>query len=169
MTPNSSATHPTGFESAELEQHESASQAARRFYRPELDALRLVAFLLVFMHHSLPAEPGPGTAGLPGGLAQFLFDYTAACHFGMSLFFTLSAYLICELLLRERKVTGAVQMKQFEAQLAGQPWVQSCSATGMWSFKASLPPRWSSSGVSLSKNSSTYSLLGQSSTSIVEA
>ena len=39
--------------------------------------------------------------------------FVDACSFGLSLFFTLSAFLICELLLRERKSAGAVGVKQF--------------------------------------------------------
>jgi peptidoglycan/LPS O-acetylase OafA/YrhL len=39
--------------------------------------------------------------------------FSDACDFGLSLFFTLSAFLICELLLREREATGTVGVKQF--------------------------------------------------------
>jgi peptidoglycan/LPS O-acetylase OafA/YrhL len=42
-----------------------------------------------------------------------LFASTKACGFGVGLFFALSAFLICELLLRERMAAGTVAVKQF--------------------------------------------------------
>jgi peptidoglycan/LPS O-acetylase OafA/YrhL len=83
-----------------------------RYYRPELDVVRLVAFLLVFNYHTLPSTP-VSTAVLPGRVAQILFDATRAAGFGLSLFFTLSAFLIAELLLRERQATGQIHTRQF--------------------------------------------------------
>jgi hypothetical protein len=85
----------------------------RRFYRPELDVVRFIAFFLVFRHHSLPIGLDSRTAALPHGLAQGVITVGLSSSFGLSLFFTLSAYLICELLLREREATGVVQAKQF--------------------------------------------------------
>lgn len=49
-------------------------------------------------------------------LGRFTPEYDAfsnACIFGLSLFFTLSAFLICELLLRERRAAGTVGVKKF--------------------------------------------------------
>jgi peptidoglycan/LPS O-acetylase OafA/YrhL len=84
-----------------------------RYYRPELDVVRFLAFLLVFVHHSLPFSPSPGTASLPSGVAQILFNSVRSARFGLSLFFTLSAFLIAELLLRERQTTGQIHTRQF--------------------------------------------------------
>jgi peptidoglycan/LPS O-acetylase OafA/YrhL len=47
------------------------------------------------------------------GFAPALDSLTDACGYGLSLFFTLSAFLICELLLRERESTGTIGIKQF--------------------------------------------------------
>lgn len=86
---------------------------ASRFYRPELDVLRFVAFLFVFLSHTVPGSEDPRMARwlkgfvLPFDILQGTFGY------GLSLFFTLSAFLICQLLLREREVTGTVGVKQF--------------------------------------------------------
>jgi peptidoglycan/LPS O-acetylase OafA/YrhL len=47
------------------------------------------------------------------GFAPAYDAFTNSCAFGLSLFFTLSAFLICELLLRERESSGTVSVKQF--------------------------------------------------------
>jgi peptidoglycan/LPS O-acetylase OafA/YrhL len=84
-----------------------------RFYRPELDVLRFVAFLLVFLHHTLPSGKDPRIVYLLRGFAPALDSIAEACGYGLSLFFTLSAFLICELLLRERESVGNIGIKQF--------------------------------------------------------
>jgi len=83
------------------------------YYRPELDVVRLLAFLLVFAHHTLDIDAVSATAGFPAGLAHVLIDAVSAGGFGLSLFFTLSAFLIAELLLRECEATGQVHFRQF--------------------------------------------------------
>lgn len=85
-------------------------KSAGRYYRPELDAVRLLAFTLVFLHHALPIEP---VSSLSSGLAQILYACKSASGFGLCLFFSLSAYLICELLLQERETTGTILAKRF--------------------------------------------------------
>jgi peptidoglycan/LPS O-acetylase OafA/YrhL len=84
-----------------------------RYYRPELDVVRLLAFVLVFITHELPSDPDPRVGSILKGFAPIVFAATKACGFGLSLFFTLSAFLICELLLRERATAGSVRIKQF--------------------------------------------------------
>ncbi len=81
----------------------ATSGAAGRFYRPELDLLRFFAFMLVFGYHVLPA----------GGGLSFPAILRGAGGFGVSVFFLLSAYLITELLFREKTRTGAVDFKAF--------------------------------------------------------
>jgi peptidoglycan/LPS O-acetylase OafA/YrhL len=84
-----------------------------RFYRPELDVLRFSAFLLVFLFHTVPGGEDPRIANLPK-VFDFPIDILQdAFANGVCLFFTLSAFLICELLLREREATGTVEIKQF--------------------------------------------------------
>lgn len=72
------------------------------FYRPELDALRFTAFLLVFFCH-YPHYPDNRYLTLLLGMGRT----------GVLLFFVLSAYLITELLLREREATGRVHISLF--------------------------------------------------------
>lgn len=91
----------------------ASKPATSRYYRPELDVVRFLAFLLVFLHHTLPQGDDPRIVHSLGKLAPFLGAFHIACGYGLSLFFTLSAFLICELLLRERDATGTVAVKQF--------------------------------------------------------
>ena len=77
------------------------SENNRRFYRPELDALRFFAFFAVFIYH-MPRHAGRvGNAFIEAGV------------FGVDLFFVLSAYLITELLLKEKLLTGVLDVKSF--------------------------------------------------------
>ncbi len=92
---------------------QTAGYAVGRYYRPELDVVRFLAFLLVFLHHTLPEHGDARVGQLLRGLAPVLYASQEACGFGLSLFFTLSAFLICELLLRERESAGDVGVKQF--------------------------------------------------------
>ncbi len=72
----------------------SATTAPRRPYEPALDGLRAFAVALVVWFHARPEQ-------LPGG---FL---------GVSVFFTLSGYLICRLVLDEVDRTGGLSLAGF--------------------------------------------------------
>jgi peptidoglycan/LPS O-acetylase OafA/YrhL len=82
----------------------AADAKGSRYYRPELDALRFFAFVCVFVLHT-------------GEYIQFnhhwLGVWTAAGKYGVCLFFLLSAFLITELLFRERERTGRVHIPSF--------------------------------------------------------
>ncbi len=75
-----------------------------RYYRPELDVLRFAAFFLVYIQHSIPLE-----VDSPRWLVAL--GYSAV--FGVPVFFTLSAYLITELLTMEKRSTGTVDVRGF--------------------------------------------------------
>jgi peptidoglycan/LPS O-acetylase OafA/YrhL len=92
---------------------ESSNASTERYYRPELDVVRFIAFMLVFLHHSLPHSGSPRIESFLNKFTPIYYDFTQASEFGLSLFFTLSAFLICELLLRERKAVGTVRVSQF--------------------------------------------------------
>jgi len=110
-----------------------------RYYRPELDVLRFVAFLLVFLTHSLRGNPQPRITQLLKGFAPVYYASVVASGFGLSLFFTLSAFLICELLLRERRVTGTVQIKQFYFRRILRIWPLYYLGLALGVFVALLP------------------------------
>ena len=89
------------------------ASANGRYYRPELDVVRFLAFLLVFLHHALPWSSNPNLISFSRSALALTDVVRSICSFGLSLFFTLSAFLICELLLRERETSGTVNIKQF--------------------------------------------------------
>lgn len=78
----------------------------KRYYRPELDLLRLGAFLMVWLAHALISFHGL----LP---ASVLATLEGAGSCGVPIFFFLSAYLITELLRREREAIGSVHLRSF--------------------------------------------------------
>jgi len=85
----------------------------RSFYRPELDVLRFFAFLAVFLYHfNHPAEFYI-QHGIPRAIAVVMASLTEGGVFGVDLFFVLSAYLITELLLREKEACGSLDVKGF--------------------------------------------------------
>jgi peptidoglycan/LPS O-acetylase OafA/YrhL len=90
------------------------TQANTGVYRPELDALRFFAFLVVFAHHTNPAKYR-GSAGI-------LLTMHAAGQFGVCLFFLLSAYLITDLLWREQARTGGIHLGAFYVRRILRIW-----------------------------------------------
>src|SRR6266851_2307881 len=88
----------------------SASQSAGRFYLPELDSLRFFAFLAVFIAHwSLVFHVNLSING-------------QMCAFGVDLFFTLSAYLLTELLMREKEQNGHIDALAFYIRRGLRIW-----------------------------------------------
>ena len=103
----------------------STRSLAARFYHPELDVLRFIAFFMVFLHHALPHDltfytkldvvPAPMLAVVLGAIG-------ATGAFGVNLFFLLSSYLITELLIRERARFGHVDLKSFYVRRILRIW-----------------------------------------------
>lgn len=89
------------------------------FYRPELDSLRFFAFLMVFMSHGHRLVP----AGLFRPRIAWAVDRVLSTgSWGVDLFFVLSAYLITELLRREKEATGKVHVGSFYARRILRIW-----------------------------------------------
>jgi peptidoglycan/LPS O-acetylase OafA/YrhL len=78
-----------------------------RFYRPELDVLRFVAFFGVFLQHMLQLR-FPLARDI-GGL-------------GLCLFFVLSSFLITELLRMEKEKTGTIAFRNFYIRRVLRIW-----------------------------------------------
>src|ERR1700709_171102 len=89
------------------------SSCLDRFYRPGLDILRALAFLLVFFAHGLVWHlvklTQLGAIGRTG-------------EFGVAIFFFLSSYLITELLLREKRLSGTIAIPAFYARRVLRIW-----------------------------------------------
>ncbi len=90
-----------------------SDKRADSFYRPGLDILRALAFLLVFTAHgfvwNLDKPTQLGALGRTG-------------EFGVSIFFFLSSYLITELLLREKNETGTIRISAFYVRRILRIW-----------------------------------------------
>lgn len=88
----------------------------QRFYRPELDALRFFAFFCVFLFHLMDyVTVDPATHPLA-------YAICTAGAFGVPVFFLLSAFLIVELLLREREQTGTIHIQSFYVRRMLRIW-----------------------------------------------
>ena len=91
-----------------------ATTRPRRLYLPQLDAMRFGAFLAVFSIHGLPGvDPRSHAAGAGRVLAAVESVVQRSGANGVGLFFLLSAFLITELLRRERAATGSIHLKKF--------------------------------------------------------
>ena len=89
-------------------------RASTRFYHPELDIVRFFAFLMVFVHHAIPHEPAFWMKlGIAEPIARVIGGIGSMGAFGVDVFFALSAYLITELLLREKQQCGEVDVRAF--------------------------------------------------------
>lgn len=91
-----------------------AAGRVQRFYRPELDALRFFAFLAVYVCHSISNDAVSAASQVRGvSCLRLLAAIKDAGNFGVCLFFTLSAFLITELLRRELGAYGRVHVGAF--------------------------------------------------------
>src|SRR5579872_3871567 len=90
--------------------------ANKRLYFPALDGLRFLAFLLVFLHHSI-FYSSPNLV-----LNFFLIAIEKNGWLGVDLFFILSGFLITTLLLKERQEFGKYNLKSFWIRRALRIW-----------------------------------------------
>jgi peptidoglycan/LPS O-acetylase OafA/YrhL len=95
-----------------------------RFYRPELDGLRFLAFFAVFIHHALGQDPPVRWQhrGFSPDMASWVATTLTGGGYGVDLFFCLSAYLITELLVREHERFGSVNAWRFWTRRALRIW-----------------------------------------------
>ncbi len=84
----------------------------KRFYKPELDVLRFIAFFGVFLHHTIPRDPSGISHFEPYG-PGVVAAVSNAFGFGLPLFFFLSSFLISSLLLIEKERSGSISVRSF--------------------------------------------------------
>ncbi|MEP7220869.1 MAG: acyltransferase, partial [Bacteroidota bacterium] len=102
-----------------------AKNASRsgRFYHPEIDALRFLAFLAVLVHHAFPPDASTYVGfGCSAGVAAWITAVVRSGGFGVDLFLGLSAYLITELLIREHEKRGSIDIRAFYIRRALRIW-----------------------------------------------
>jgi peptidoglycan/LPS O-acetylase OafA/YrhL len=81
--------------------------AENRYYKPELDVLRFCAFLFVFFTHRMDLAP------IDPSKYYWGYHISLVGVFGVPLFFFLSAFLITELLSKEKDRFGQISIKSF--------------------------------------------------------
>lgn len=87
------------------------SNPYKKVYFDNLDGLRFLSFLAVFLYHSFHTDQESINTSL---LYQFIKkDLFVNCNMGVNFFFVLSGFLITYILLIEKKVTGTVNIKNF--------------------------------------------------------
>lgn len=90
------------------------AKRAPSFYKPELDILRFFAFLGVFICHTAIYNVDFLVSHHLSPLAAKIgLSFAHAGAYGVDVFFVLSAYLITELLLREKETTGTLNVPAF--------------------------------------------------------
>ena len=97
-------------------------KASSPYYRPELDVLRFVAFLMVFLHHAFPRIPSGYQKYTGDVMSNILSAIVNSFGFGLCLFFFLSAYLITTLLLKEVAASGTIHLRDFYARRILRIW-----------------------------------------------
>jgi peptidoglycan/LPS O-acetylase OafA/YrhL len=121
---------------------ENQPYAKPSFYRPELDVLRFFAFFSVFVAH---LEQAPNPLSAPPTKLKLLHAYTLVREsgaFGMCIFFLLSAYLITELLIRERTSTGDIHLGAFYTRRVLRIWPLYFAAVFAGYFAGLLLPQF---------------------------
>ncbi len=93
-----------------------------RLYLPQLDTMRFFAFLSVFFFHSLPANDMRTHTGAAKTVALVEATVHRSFENGVGLFFLLSAYLITELLRREKDLTGSIHLLRFYFRRSLRIW-----------------------------------------------
>lgn len=100
-----------------------AGREGRRFYYPELDAVRTFLFVGVWTYHALPRDDSFYLARhVPVALASLITTLIKAGMCSLDAFFVLSAFLITELLLREREQRGKLDLKTFYVRRLLRIW-----------------------------------------------
>ena len=107
---------------------EGSPKKSRRFYVPQLDGLRFLAFLLVFVHHG----PHWDAVFAPHSTGNRIFSFLESYGWcGVDLFLVLSAYLITSLLLIEYQQEHDISLRGFYLRRILRIWPLYYLMTGL--------------------------------------
>jgi peptidoglycan/LPS O-acetylase OafA/YrhL len=94
-----------------------------RLYYPELDSIRFFLFCCVWGKHFLTTDlPSYSAHHVPMWLAIAITSMIDALMCSLDVFFIISGFLITQLLLRERDLTGTVDLKAFYVRRLLRIW-----------------------------------------------
>ncbi len=120
-----------------------------RFYLPELDVLRCLAFLAVFLQHSFQNTPAfyfPEFHQDWIGRAVAILAWSGG--YSVDLFFLISAFLITQLLMREQEATGALDVRRFYLRRILRIWplyfvyLFGAGVAGVFIAQLHIPGKW---------------------------
>ena len=99
----------------------TGSAAKSRVFFPNLDGLRFISFLVVFLHHCYLSFFSYLQTSEPTAynIQSFLFKYGTL---GVNFFFVLSGFLITYLLIKEKEVTGSIHVGKFYVRRILRIW-----------------------------------------------
>ncbi len=80
----------------------------KTIYFPELDVLRFLAFLGIYIYHTIPHQASESHL-----LLQGISHLASVCYLSIDFFFVLSSFLLTYLALEEYKRTQAFSIRQF--------------------------------------------------------
>ncbi len=107
-------------EAAATQATTKATTSGAEMYWPQLDGIRSLAFLLVFVHHV--GRIPQAQRVLPEVILKVVDTISAWGWVGVDIFFTLSGFLITHLLLAEKKQFSSISFKLFFARRALRIW-----------------------------------------------
>jgi peptidoglycan/LPS O-acetylase OafA/YrhL len=120
-------------EAAHVIDESKAQSRLYKVYYPELDALRFMAFLAVYVCHSIPNT-------LSSKTSPVLVNIKDMGNFGVCLFFLLSAFLITDLLVREYQEFGFIHIEAFYIRRILRIWPLYFGIVGVYGFGAFIFP-----------------------------
>jgi peptidoglycan/LPS O-acetylase OafA/YrhL len=100
------------------------NEERQKVFFPNLDALRFICFLMVFLFHAYKTifenlKSGNGTSKTLYSIIQFLFQNG---ELGVNFFFVLSGFLITFLLIREKSYSKTVHLRNFYIRRVLRIW-----------------------------------------------
>ncbi len=125
------------------------ARTSARFYLPELDVLRFLAWTTIFLQHSFQNTHAHSFPDLHldwTGRAVSILAWSGG--YSVDLFLALSAFLITQLLMREREATGTIDLRRFYIRRILRIWplyysyLVFLAVAGIWISQFHTPTQW---------------------------